>query len=71
MADVDVTTLGVWERDSDVLYEDLLRREQEEQAAGFMFVDPSRPRAIGGRLTETNLKIWLSIVSLTFFSFCL
>jgi hypothetical protein len=67
MADVDVTSPGVWERDSDVLYEDLLRREQEEQAAGFMLVDPSRPRAIGGRLTETNLKIWLSIVSLSFF----
>ena len=68
MADVDVTSPGVWERDSDVLYDELVRREQEERAAGFTLADPSRPSAIGGRLTETNLKIWLSIVSQSFFN---
>jgi hypothetical protein len=63
MADVDVTSPGVWERDSDVLYEDLLHREREEKLSGVVNTDPSRPRAIGGRLTEPNLRIWLSVVS--------
>ena len=63
MADVDVASPGVWDRDSDVLYDDLVRREREEQASGVVRTDSSRPRATGGRLTETNLKIWLSVVS--------
>jgi hypothetical protein len=66
MADVDVTSPGIWDRESDVLYEDLIRREQEDLAAGVVSLDhpqPQRPRAKGGRLTESNLKIWLSIVS--------
>jgi hypothetical protein len=62
MADVDVTSPGVWERESDVQFEDLKRREQEEQAAGIISDDPSRPRVKGGMLTEQNLKIWLSVV---------
>jgi hypothetical protein len=66
MADVDVASPGVWDRDSDVLYEDLVRREREERASGIVNTDPTRPRAIGGRLTETNLKIWLSVVSFCF-----
>jgi hypothetical protein len=63
MADVDATSPGVWRRDSDVDYEELLRRELEEEAMGMPYVDnPSRPRARGGRLTEENLKLWTSIV---------
>lgn len=62
MADVDVTSPGVWERDSDVLYEELKRREQEEEANGNTNADRSRPRARGGRLSEPNLKLWLSLV---------
>ncbi|KZT72201.1 hypothetical protein DAEQUDRAFT_61963 [Daedalea quercina L-15889] len=62
MADVDVTSPGAWERESDVVYEELLRREMEEEAAG---VPPpensSRPRARGMPLTEQNLRVWLSI----------
>jgi hypothetical protein len=63
MADVDVTTPGIWERESDAAFNDLVRREQEDEAGGVVTLDPSRPRAKGGRLTEQNLKIWLSIVS--------
>ncbi|KAJ7140968.1 hypothetical protein C8R44DRAFT_604386 [Mycena epipterygia] len=59
MIDVDVTTPGVWERDSDVIFEDLLRRELEEEASGV--VDFSCPRACGAPLTEQNLKVWSSI----------
>lgn len=64
MADVDVTSPGVWARESDVAYEELLRREDEEGSAGTMpeEVDIERPRARGGRLTEQNLKLWLSLV---------
>ncbi|KIL66181.1 hypothetical protein M378DRAFT_403716 [Amanita muscaria Koide BX008] len=61
MADVDVTSLGVWERESDILYEELKQREIEEEAKGSPSVDPSRPRAKGGRLTEQNLKQWLAL----------
>lgn len=64
MADVDVTGPGVWERESDGLYEELVRREQEEEASGIVQPEnTSRPRSKGGKLTEENLKIWLSIVS--------
>lgn len=63
MADVDVTSPGVWERESDAHYEDLKAREAEEAATGIINTDdPPRPRATGGRLSEQNLKIWLSIV---------
>lgn len=66
MADVDVTTPGIWERESDVMYEDLKRREAEEEATGIINSDePPRPKSQGGRLTEENLKIWLSMVSST------
>ncbi|RXW21294.1 hypothetical protein EST38_g4552 [Candolleomyces aberdarensis] len=61
MADVDVTSPGVWERASDVLFEELKEREREEEAAGIVSSDEKRPRARGGRLTEQNLKLWLSI----------
>ncbi|TCD67453.1 hypothetical protein EIP91_012370 [Steccherinum ochraceum] len=62
MADVDVTSPGVWERESDVMYEDLCRREAEEEMSGKSSSDhSSRPRAKGGLLTEPNLKLWLSV----------
>ena len=63
MADVDVTSPGVWDRESDVLYEELCRRDAEEETSGHASSDNhSRPRAKGGKLTEENLKFWLSIV---------
>ncbi|KAH8119587.1 hypothetical protein DFH11DRAFT_1723091 [Phellopilus nigrolimitatus] len=77
MADVDVTGPGVWERESDVYYHDLCRRELEEteerahartsnsssesQVVVRATADPNRPRARGNRLTEPNLKLWLSM----------
>ncbi|CAL1707138.1 unnamed protein product [Somion occarium] len=60
MADVDVTSPGIWERESDAMYEDLLRREEEEDAAGIPHPE-NRPRAKGGILTEANLRLWLSV----------
>lgn len=63
MADVDVTSPGAWERESDALYDDLLRREELEELAGLPPAENgSRPRARGQRLTEGNLKLWLSVV---------
>jgi hypothetical protein len=64
MADVNVTSPGVWARESDVHYEELLRRELEEEAMGVSPQDEQMPRARGGRLTEANLKLWLSLVRL-------
>ncbi|KAI0769796.1 hypothetical protein BD413DRAFT_627939 [Trametes elegans] len=62
MADVDVTSPGVWDRESDILYEELCRREAEEDVSGQASSDNhGRPRAKGGRLTEENLRFWLSI----------
>ncbi|KAH7914121.1 hypothetical protein BJ138DRAFT_477378 [Hygrophoropsis aurantiaca] len=59
MADVVVVGPGIWDRESDVLYEDLLRREQEEEASGAVISECStKTRARGGRLTEQNLKLW-------------
>ncbi|CAE6471650.1 unnamed protein product [Rhizoctonia solani] len=59
MADVDVTGPGMWARESDVWYEELVRREEEEARSG-MLPDPQRRRtpARGTPLTETNLRIW-------------
>lgn len=69
MADVDVTTPGVWDRESDVLFEELKSREQEEEMTGIINVEePPRPKSKGGKLTEQNIKIWLSIVRLSFFA---
>lgn len=79
MADVDVTSPGVWERESDVYYHELCAREAEEEeertrtssgshSEGQSHVirdrhrDPNRPRARGNRLTEQNIKLWLSMV---------
>jgi len=62
MADVDVTSAGVWERASDAVFEELKQRELEDEANGVVVDNPSRPRIKGGRLTEQNIKLWLSIV---------
>ena len=63
MADVDVTSPGVWRRDSDADFEELLQRDLEDEAAGIVQPEnSSRPRARGGRLTVENLKLWLAIV---------
>ena len=62
MADVDVTSPGAWDRSSDVAFEELKRREMEDEVNGIVVDDPSRPRIKGGRLTEQNVKLWLSIV---------
>ncbi|KAL4078524.1 hypothetical protein V8B97DRAFT_1865531 [Scleroderma yunnanense] len=65
MADVIVTGPGVWDRESDVLYEELLRREEDEEATGILHSEcSSRPRARGGRLIEQNLKLWNAMASL-------
>ncbi|KAI9508216.1 hypothetical protein F5148DRAFT_980158 [Russula earlei] len=61
MADVDVTSPGIWARESDVQYEDLLRRELEEEEMGVFPQEQQRPRARGGRLTVANLKLWLTM----------
>ncbi|KAI0051907.1 hypothetical protein FA95DRAFT_1602388 [Auriscalpium vulgare] len=60
MVDVDVTSHGIWARESDVAYEELLRRELEEEDLGVPATD-DRPRARGGRLSEPNMKLWLSL----------
>ncbi|KAJ6588056.1 hypothetical protein B0H19DRAFT_1247774 [Mycena capillaripes] len=60
LIDVDVTSPGIWERESDVMYDELMRRELEDEANGVIADDPSRPRARGGLLMEQNLKAWLS-----------
>lgn len=61
MADVDVTSPGVWERDSDVYYQDLIRSEEEAISTGTPIPEDS-PRSTGDLLTETNLKLWLTMV---------
>lgn len=62
MADVDVTSPGVWDRASDAAFEDLRQQELDDEANGVVVDNPTRIRIRGGRLTEQNLKLWLSIV---------
>ncbi|KAF8313476.1 hypothetical protein DL93DRAFT_1175271 [Clavulina sp. PMI_390] len=64
MADVDVSTPGVWERESDVWYEELCRREVEDSRRGIKpgsSGNNARPTARGGALTEANLAVWLTM----------
>jgi hypothetical protein len=61
MADVDVTSPGVWDRESDVWYEELVLKEREDERQGLP-PSKSRPRAKGHFLTEHNVKLWLSMV---------
>lgn len=63
MAEVDVTSPGVWERESDVWYEELVRREVEEARRGTMAsANSNKPRSKGDPLTEANLNVWLTMV---------
>lgn len=65
MADVDVTSRGIWERESDVWYEELVRREVENARRGIVPNENSgKPRAKGGMLTEANIAVWLTMVRL-------
>lgn len=66
MADVDVTSPGVWERESDVLFLELVQRELDEEMGGIVTIEPGRPKSKGGRLTEQNLKVWLTMVGFIF-----
>ena len=61
---MDVTSPGVWERASDAAFEELKQREIDDEANGVVVDYQSRPRVQGGRLTEQNVKLWLSIVSI-------
>jgi hypothetical protein len=74
MADVDVTSRGVWDRESDVAYWELINREEEDEEAGIPpSDDPNVVRSTGDMLTERHMKIWLSIVrlnSIYFFFHC-
>jgi hypothetical protein len=73
MADVIVTGPGVWDRESDVHLRDLMEREDEEErawrerhaaelAVPGTKLRPPRRASKGHRLTEQNLKIWLTMV---------
>jgi hypothetical protein len=63
MADVDVTTRGVWDRESDVFYTDLVQMEEQARSTGTPLPsDPNRPNALGDILSEANLKVHLSMV---------
>jgi hypothetical protein len=65
MADVDVTGPGVWERESDVFYKELLQMEEDAQLGTIPpSHDPLRASATGDLLTETNLKIHMTMVRL-------
>ena len=61
MADVDATSPGVWERDSDAHYDDLVRSEEEAISNGTPLPE-DRPRSTGDMLSTTNLKLWLTMV---------
>lgn len=69
MADVDVTSPGVWDRESDIYYHEMVQQEMEEEAKRTINpdyipnLDPNRPSTKGGRLTEQSVKIWLSLVN--------
>ena len=67
MADVDVTSPGIWERDSDADLRDLHRQEdEEERKAVANGSSPPKRASVGGRLTEQNLKVWLTMVNYYF-----
>lgn len=67
MADVDVTGAGVWERESDVWYDELVRKEQEEARAGIpVSTSSNKVRSQGGLLTEGNIKVWLTMVRIVY-----
>ncbi|KAF8326598.1 uncharacterized protein EI90DRAFT_1910814 [Cantharellus anzutake] len=59
MSDVDVTSPGIWERESDVWYEELCRKEEEDARLGIS--SSGKRRAYGDMLTEANLQVWLTM----------
>ena len=61
MADVDITSPGVWARTDDVHCEDLFRRELDEEAMGIPPQEQQRSRARGVRLTNANLKLLVCV----------
>lgn len=65
MADIDVSSPTAWERDSDVAFNECLQREVAEEAAGVVNIDPTRPKIRGDRLTEQNVEVWLTMVSVS------
>lgn len=80
MADVDVTGAGVWERESDAALRELIEREDDnerrwyeehatELAQSGHGLRPPKRKSKGHRLTEQNLKIWLTMVSCVYLSF--
>jgi hypothetical protein len=63
---VDVRSPGVWDRESDALSDDLARWVPEEEAFSSEShksdePNPSSPK--DGQLSESNLKLWLSMVN--------
>jgi hypothetical protein len=80
MADVDVTSPGIWERESDAGLRELIEREDEferrwyeehttELAQTGHGLRPPKRKSKGHRLTEQNLKIWLTMVSHVYLGF--
>ncbi|KAG8864554.1 hypothetical protein FRB96_005057 [Tulasnella sp. 330] len=71
MADIDVLGEGVWERESDASYNELVRLEDEaEHRAGMSGMSlgsfdyhqsTGRPKARGWPLSTENLKVWLTM----------
>jgi hypothetical protein len=82
MADVIVVGPGIWDRESDVHLHELWAREDEEEkawrerhaeelAVPGNKLRPPRRASKGHRLTEQNLKIWLTLVCIEFNSIAL
>ncbi|KDQ21738.1 hypothetical protein BOTBODRAFT_168954 [Botryobasidium botryosum FD-172 SS1] len=63
MADVDVTTPGVWDRESDVGYQELVRKEELEGMQGVPAdVDTKKLRSRGThQMSEENMSVWLTM----------
>lgn len=73
MADVIVIGPGIWDRESDIHLRELIDREDEEErawrerhaaelAVPGNRLRPPRRASKGHRLTEQNLKLWMSMV---------
>ncbi|KZS98343.1 hypothetical protein SISNIDRAFT_448559 [Sistotremastrum niveocremeum HHB9708] len=60
MADVDVTSHNVWDRESDVWYDELVNKERDDEIRGIAPA-PGQTRATGDLLTEANIKVWLTM----------
>jgi hypothetical protein len=80
MADVDVSSPGVWERESDAGLRELIQHEDEDErrwyeehatelAQSGHGLRPPKRKSKGHRLTTQNLKIWLSMVRHVYLGF--